>query len=332
MIDTNVLYQCWENNPDGAGFVFPRRNGELELVKGLMKWKEFKKAWKRLRSDLLGKPVVLHFRVATHGAVNPNNTHPFWVVPEKCAVAHNGILSGTGAVSGTGEKTDTQIFTEEYLAPLYEELPQCFSSKTVRKMLDRACSGSKLAIMQADGGVFLINEKDGLWEEDIWYSNGGYKHRPVVIYGGGMEGFHGQRWRSGGYYDSHDKEWEKAWLWRDDHFEFDADEIEDLAKRNIPEDDLFWCLDCNEFSTGSQVLGLSVEDAKCPNCGDWVYHEDDLFYCPACKEYTLSPDCDRCGFPTTSISELMIKKTTDENGKEVKDAVQITARTSGAAE
>jgi len=220
-IDTTALYQCWENNPDGAGFVFPNGNGGLDLRKGFMKWKEFKRAWKRERSSLLKKPVVLHFRIATHGTVNPANTHPFWVVPGRCAVAHNGILSGTGAIYGKGEKTDTQIFTEQYLAPLYQELPTCFQSETLMRMLNRACSGSKLAIMQADGKVALINEQDGLWENGIWYSNGGYKARALTVFSG-YGGFHNPKWRSrGGYYDSRDEEWEKSWRWRNDSLEME---------------------------------------------------------------------------------------------------------------
>jgi predicted RNA-binding Zn-ribbon protein involved in translation (DUF1610 family) len=322
MIDTQILSQCWGNNPDGAGFVFPKDNGELELLKGFMKWKDFKKAWKSRRAALLKKPVVIHFRVATHGAVSPINTHPFWVVPGRCAVAHNGVLSGTGAVCGQSDKTDTEMFTEKYLAPLYEELPTCFKSNTLMQMLGRACSGSKLAVMQEKGEVALINEQEGLWEDGIWYSNGGYKHRPIVLYTNGRGGFHNSSWRSGGYYDSRDEEWERAWRWRDDNLEMDKGVLTP-RKSEIPDADLFWCMECDTFFTGAHVLGFEIEEAKCPQCGDWVYHEDSVYYCARCKQYSLFEDCDLCDKPTISVSELVIgEETKTSNEKEEVDDIQ----------
>ena len=309
MVDTNVLYQCWENNPDGAGFVFPADNGQLEMRKGYMKWKDFKKAWKSVKSALLDRPVVIHFRIATHGMVNPANTHPFWIEEGRCALAHNGILTGTGAVYGNGgAKTDTQMFADNYLAPLYRQYPDCFEHEAVVQLLNKVCGSSKLAIMHNMGKVTLINERDGVWEEDIWYSNNGYKKRPaVVLYTGGYH----QSYRSGGYFNNKDKEWVSKWKWVDDHYEDfstlqrELDE-EENERDLIPSGDLFYCLECNEWFTGKDVHGRDIDNATCPHCRDWVYHESAVFYCAVCKEYGLFDVCEHCMMDTHPVTAMLV--------------------------
>lgn len=76
----DTLRACWDNNPDGAGIMWP--DGEqVNIRKGFMTWPDFLKALDDVTSgiDVEGVPMALHFRIATHGAVVPGCCHPFAV-------------------------------------------------------------------------------------------------------------------------------------------------------------------------------------------------------------------------------------------------------------
>ena len=64
----DTLKQCWDANPDGAGFAL-RTEGEysIGIHKGYMTWKQFVAAYEKYRlADFTGD-LLLHFRIATHG-------------------------------------------------------------------------------------------------------------------------------------------------------------------------------------------------------------------------------------------------------------------------
>src|SRR5690606_4790814 len=101
---TETIENMWHNNPDGAGIMYAI-GGTVHIEKGFMTLKDFKKALKRLEKtvNVTSTPIVLHFRITTHGGTSPGNCHPFPVTEKlpllqmtKCkaplAVAHNGII------------------------------------------------------------------------------------------------------------------------------------------------------------------------------------------------------------------------------------------------
>jgi hypothetical protein len=88
---------CWTNNPDGAGFAWYDKKGNLIVSKGFMKIKEALSFY-----ETLPLPHVAHFRVGTSGNVCPELTHPFIVSKESEIVLsgkvervlfHNGVVS-----------------------------------------------------------------------------------------------------------------------------------------------------------------------------------------------------------------------------------------------
>jgi len=92
MPSTTQLAQMSETNPDGAGIAWhdghrlhryrnPDNHKTLALI--FDRWDELK-----------AHPFLLHFRLATHGAIETENTHPFrYTLPtgETGYMAHNGI-------------------------------------------------------------------------------------------------------------------------------------------------------------------------------------------------------------------------------------------------
>ena len=94
----------WDGNRDGAGLMYVE-NGQVRIEKGFMKYKDFTKVLDRLekRLDLTATPVVMHFRITTHGGTKPENCHPFPItdnvgalkkltITTDLGVAHNGII------------------------------------------------------------------------------------------------------------------------------------------------------------------------------------------------------------------------------------------------
>lgn len=88
------LDQMSEANPDGAGIAWHDDTG-LHRVRNADNGKALAfitKHWNELKDA----PCLIHFRLATHGAVNTENTHPFRYTlahGEHGYIAHNGIAA-----------------------------------------------------------------------------------------------------------------------------------------------------------------------------------------------------------------------------------------------
>ena len=86
------LTRMSETNPDGAGIAWHDGNG-LHRVRHSDNGKTLAfitEHWNELKAT----PCLIHFRLATHGAVNTENTHPFRYTlgnDEHGYIAHNGI-------------------------------------------------------------------------------------------------------------------------------------------------------------------------------------------------------------------------------------------------
>ena len=83
---TTTIENMWYNNRDGAGLCM-LKTATCTSKRRLMTLKDFKAALKRLEKtiDVVNTPLVLHFRITTHGGTSPGNTHPF-PVTEKIAL------------------------------------------------------------------------------------------------------------------------------------------------------------------------------------------------------------------------------------------------------
>ena len=129
---TEYLKNCFENNSDGAGFMYVD-NGKVIIDKGYMTYSNFIKHYNKLckkYNDFKNKSLVMHFRIGTAGANSQENTHPYPITNDKntlhkryymtdLGMAHNGIISQYNPPLEDKTINDTQNFIIKYVHPLY---------------------------------------------------------------------------------------------------------------------------------------------------------------------------------------------------------------------
>lgn len=176
VISKEILENCFDANPDGAGFVCVI-DGKLHMEKGFFTFDEFYDAY----LPFMEHQALIHFRIKTHGKVDATNCHPF-MISDKFAFIHNGTISG----HGTTEFSDTYMFNEEILKPMVARHGiKILWQSYIKKMLEDYIGWSKLIFLDAKGNFNIYNEIKGEWDNGVWYSNTTYKPRPVYHYKGG---------------------------------------------------------------------------------------------------------------------------------------------------
>ena len=167
-ISKDRLENCFDNNDDGAGYVFAM-NGSLHFFKGFFRFKDF---WKSYVKNVInnGNPITaIHFRITTHGITNKTNCHPF-LINDGIGFAHNGMID---FVDDHKKKSDTLMFKNEILSIL----PDGFIfNNSIMKLIEESIGTSKLAFLDNNGNYRIANEGLGHWNKDntIWYSNKSY--------------------------------------------------------------------------------------------------------------------------------------------------------------
>jgi predicted glutamine amidotransferase len=190
-ISEETLRNMWENNDDGAGFMYADR-GKVRVVKGLMTFEKFLDAYRRVGEH---RKIVMHFRIRTHGTVSPELTHPFWIRKGTLAMVHNGIITATNHHNFSGE-SDTSL----YAKVLAHRYPDPLDALTNQAEVDKIVSEigwSKLVFLTGDNGHIIINEKSGEWVDGCWFSNSSHKKT--------YRSFH--NWSSYSYFDDSESVW-----------------------------------------------------------------------------------------------------------------------------
>lgn len=184
-VSRSALKRCYEVNSDGFGYAY-FNNGRLVVRKFVDKDvipTEIEK-FHELRKNNLDKKFIVHFRIATHGAVGTKCCHPF-VVNRNIVFCHNGILGDkfTKGLSKAGDMSDTMMFNKLCL----QKLPRNFMDVPMYKFLLEHAIGysSKMILMNKNGTVWILNENSGYWDGGIWYSNTSYKKNRFNFYDSG---------------------------------------------------------------------------------------------------------------------------------------------------
>lgn len=181
MPDSKTIRTMWENNSDGAGIMYAD-GGKVRIEKGFMQLSQLESALERLgkRLDLTATPVVLHFRIRTHGGTVAECTHPFPITDsigalKKLAcrtdlgVAHNGVIHSVDPRPGI---SDTMEYIATQLAPLKRALPRFYLNKHAMKLVQNAI-GSRMVFLTKDGTLHTVG--DFVEDGGILYSNTSYK-------------------------------------------------------------------------------------------------------------------------------------------------------------
>lgn len=183
---TEYLENCFDNNPDGAGFMYTDK-GKVIIDKGYMTYKNFLKHYNKLckkYNDFKNKSLIMHFRIGTAGANSKQNTHPYPISDNKkllhktylktdLGVAHNGIIQSYNPPKDIKDINDTQNFIMNYLYPVYSNWHDFYKNYRFREGLEDI-TNSKLAFLDKNDTIKLVGD----YEEDengIKYSNGNYK-------------------------------------------------------------------------------------------------------------------------------------------------------------
>lgn len=182
MPDSETIRTMWANNPDGAGYMWADGK-KVHIRKGFMSLaalvKDVEKTSKAV--DLTEIPLVMHFRIRTHGKISPACCHPFPVsndmgdlcklyTTSQVAVAHNGIIP---CVTPGPAVSDTMQFVVDFLAPLSNVVPDWWRSPDLCRSVETAASG-RIAILSADGCLITLGKG---WVQDsggMMYSNTSY--------------------------------------------------------------------------------------------------------------------------------------------------------------
>lgn len=132
------------------------------------------------RFGLKNLPLVMHFRITTHGGTKPENCHPFPISESegvlkklKCStdvgIAHNGIID----ITPRKGISDTMEYVLSQLAPLKKAVPRFYENKHLLQMIFNAI-GSKMVIMNGKGQLVYIG--DFREEDGVKYSNYTYAY------------------------------------------------------------------------------------------------------------------------------------------------------------
>jgi hypothetical protein len=156
------------DNSDGMGVAIAMGK-ELKVYKEMKDFPYFR--------DLIEQyekyDMIVHFRIATHGYVDLDNCHPF-MISDKVAMIHNGVLSGMDDADFV--RSDTRVFAEDYLTPIMKDFPGILENTAFLSMITQiAGSWNRIAFLTADGRYAIINEDDGEWINECWFSNTHWK-------------------------------------------------------------------------------------------------------------------------------------------------------------
>ena len=174
-IKKKYLKTSFNENPDGAGFLYVENN-RITIHKGFFTFSEFWSAYSKLNTVNL--PMIIHFRIATHGTIDSENCHPF-IVNNELGFAHNGIID----IKTKGNESDTSAFNRRILKKI-ENLPYMLqNSEGVVNLMAKSIGSSKLVFLDVYGEHKIINAHLGTWANGSWFSNHSFKPRKKYNFG-----------------------------------------------------------------------------------------------------------------------------------------------------
>lgn len=184
MVSKEIRRQMWDRNKDGAGFMYLNKDKKVIISKGFMTFDDFEKGLSSVKDvkNIKDTPMVLHFRITTHGGTSPENTHPFPIssveshlqaldVSCNLAMAHNGVIN---SVETSATLSDTMMFIKTIVSPLSKLDKEFLTS--YEKFIKYGIGASKLAFLDNTGKITTIGDFKDV--DGYLYSN--TNHVPYV--------------------------------------------------------------------------------------------------------------------------------------------------------
>lgn len=164
-ISKNTLYNMFKNNPDGTGIGYvDKNNNKLAIIKGIFSPTELYEKYKYAK-DNSKSDIIIHCRLATHGRINTEMCHPFFV-NEHLLFAHNGIISG---MPFSRTVSDTYQFNEYILKQFKEGFEY---NNIILEYLEKSLGRfNKLAFLNDEGLSIVTNRDEWVSYKGVLYSN-----------------------------------------------------------------------------------------------------------------------------------------------------------------
>lgn len=168
------LENACQNNEDGFGWAV--HHGSFISTFRSMNAEETIDRYYAELSKSNSPMSMFHARFTTHGTTMVENNHPFLVDGrDDLVLAHNGMLPIVPKVGDN--RSDTRIFAEDVLGAIGVE---ALDDRHATDALEEWMRGSKIAVFstapELRDAVYILNEDDGLWEGNIWWSNTGFRY------------------------------------------------------------------------------------------------------------------------------------------------------------
>lgn len=241
------LEEGFTSNPDGAGYAYIADDGKVHYAKGFFRYEDFIKHYNRYVKP--EHEAVIHFRWATVGAKNTDNCHPF-------LAGNGGVLVHNGPQIqnlGNSEVSDSREFAEKIIARFNKE-----TIESMKDVLEGYLGFNKAAVLYPTG-VVLLNEKLGVWDDGIWYSNDGYK-----MYYSSYDWKNWKNWKTG---NTTTTELEEPPLYRDADGEYELtddylayllsqadDDMRDYIDKHVDLDNYFFDEEADTFFFYDELL------------------------------------------------------------------------------
>ena len=160
------LKDVFHKNSDGLGIMYPE-DGLVHIMKCLPKTADEFVSFYRLHAE--GRDCVWHARMQTHGDIDLDNCHPYKVT-ENIWMAHNGILATGNDADET--RSDTWHYINWVVRPTLMAHPDLLSNPDYIKFLGKMIgSSNKLAFVNGNGEITVINQSAGVQYLGSWLSN-----------------------------------------------------------------------------------------------------------------------------------------------------------------
>lgn len=167
VLKKDEMKKAHTTNGDGCGLAFAK-DGQIYIDKGLMDFDSF---WKLLEEHM-DKTLIVHYRLQTHGGKSDATCHPFSMCNGSIVFAHNGIISDMKTSVGISDTMAFGSIVEEAI----KNDPKLIHNEAIQYLISKAIGTSnKMAFIDTEGEVVIINKQQGNEDGGIWYSNYGYK-------------------------------------------------------------------------------------------------------------------------------------------------------------
>lgn len=269
IVPMDYLRTAFENNSDGAGFL--AHDEQLIARKGFFSFQDFWDAYSAYEKDT----CVLHFRIRTSGLRDEKNCHPF-LVNENLGFVHNGVIQ----INRPKEEFSDTWYFNILIQHFVHSVPSAWSKDKFKSLFYRlsdkrfkgvSLGSSKFIFLDSQGSHAIFNERAGMWENGIWYSNASYKangsfcslHRTVDPYNYDAPGFRSalSNWR--------DKVFQRAPKGIVAHGGSDESYIDIRRSSRLPskfEEEASECVRCGSIVPTAMTLNLGHGHKMCVQC------------------------------------------------------------------